>query len=850
MVPFYSRYDPTSKGPSDNSVHKGLPFPSKKRKLRDEYTQPGQDLKKSRKSNREQPRHAHNGVEVKRDCIDYEQRPSESVSNGPQDTQQDAKKSNWWPKLRNIGDRVPPSVERPVRKQNEQCKPKGTRSEVDVIGFQGTTEKLKQPGFEFEDGTISEAGRAKNKKRKKADEVTEIVGEDSGRHGTQQDEHVKVRSKFERTKNKNAYKASHSEHDIKQDQKESPPSEGVHGLEPLPHPPPASNCGERATFSSLPPWLANPLRVDSGQAATFSSLGLDFTVLENVKRLGLEKSFPIQSAVMSLLIDGPHRHLGDVCISAATGSGKTLAYVLPMIQHLGKLATTKLRGVIVVPTRELVRQVRETCENLAIGTSIKFGTGLGSRSLHDEQEALVETYQVYDPEKYGKRHDAPVDWSKVNLCDILSELETEKEAVVDFVTRYRARIDVLICTPGRLVDHIRSTRGFTLDDVQWLVIDEADRLLNESFQEWTDFVIPALQSRAAHALQDNILHHMRLEIPERIVRKVILSATLTQDISKLNSLKMRNPKLVVVGDLSNPARTDAINRTASEPQAEEGSTFNLPSTLSEYVVPVGDGAEKPLYLLELLRTNINVFNLEKSEETRPDSLEDEDETSSSDSPPSDSESTSSSSTSNSSDASSIPSTHISTMLSPKKITGQSNNTALIFTRSTESAKRLNRLLSLLSGPISSLTTILTKSSTSSSTHKALANFRQHNIRVIIATDRASRGLDLSNLGHVISYDVPTSMTTYIHRVGRTARAGKFGTAWTLLAHREARWFWHEIGQGVGEAGRIIRNGKVQRLHVDAGTGKDDGTRERYERALKTLGEEVVDGSGMGSTGTK
>ena len=83
------------------------------------------------------------------------------------------------------------------------------------------------------------------------------------------------------------------------------------------------------------------------------------------------------------------------------------------------------------------------------------------------------------------------------------------------------------------------------------------------------------------------------------------------------------------------------------------------------------------------------------------------------------------------------------------------------------------------------------------------------------------------------------MTTYVHRVGRTARAGKAGSAWTLLAHHEARWFWNEIGRGVGEVGKIVRNGKVQRYNMNLDIWRDDGTRERYEKALKKLGEEVV-----------
>lgn len=67
-----------------------------------------------------------------------------------------------------------------------------------------------------------------------------------------------------------------------------------------------------------------------------------------------------------------------------------------------------------------------------------------------------------------------------------------------------------------------------------------------------------------------------------------------------------------------------------------------------------------------------------------------------------------------------------------------------------------------------------------------------------------------------------------------------------MAHREARWFWNEIGKGVGDTGRIVRNGKVGRLHLNLDLRKDDGTRERYEKALKTLGEEVDDGVNHGA----
>ncbi|KAF7503761.1 hypothetical protein GJ744_003303 [Endocarpon pusillum] len=777
MAPFYSRYVPNSGTSAAKPARISSPPPSKKRKLGDEQDGLGQDIKIRKKTIREQPRDVQKGVVRTKDSTDGSKKLFKSISDSSENISQEVGKVNGSLEAGDNGDESSVLQEQSVKVQKKKRRnAQRAQPKDEALNVSKTTQDPNQQGSEVDNGVKAESGKEKKKKRQKMKNVTETGSGDNAHTSTQQEQHGTLRSKFEKATKNTVRNAPRLEHETGQQQDEAPELPELHGLEPLPQPPPAPESDERPTFSSLPPWLANPLRADSGQSVDFSSLGLDSIVLQNVEKQGLEKTFPVQSAVIPILTDGPNRHRGDVCISAATGSGKTLAYVLPMVQHLKTLAATKLRGLIVVPTRELVRQARETCEACAAGTNVKIATAVGSKSLHDEQENLVETYQIYDPDEYKKQQNAPVDWSKVDLEDMLTELDNENEAVVDFVVQYRSKVDVLICTPGRLVDHMRYTKGFTLHDVQWLIIDEADRLLNESFQEWTEIVVPALQSRAAHILQDNILRHMRLEIPERIVQKVILSATMTQDISKLNSLKMRNPKLVVVGDVKAPADPETIDASAPEPPLDESSTFNLPSTLLEYAVPVGDGAEKPLYLLELLRTKVNVFDLDNAGGTRSGAAEDEDGTSTSDSSASDSDLDSiSSSTSSSTSSSPYPPGTQKPKGSPEASTSQSSyqNTALIFTRSTSSATRLARLLSLLSTPIASLTATLTKSSStssSSSTRKALANFRNHKIRIIIATDRASRGLDLPGLGHVISYDVPTSMTTYVHRVGRTARA--------------------------------------------------------------------------------
>ena len=670
--------------------------------------------------------------------------------------------------------------------------------------------------------------------------------------------HAAIRRKFEKSKDKvriNALNADAND-GKKQEQGQSGETDNqgaaaveLHGLEPLPQPQQAEPSTEVPTYSTLPSWMASPVRVPSTSSAYFKDLNLDAQLISNLQHKGICSAFAVQIAVLPLLTRGKSRHRGDICISAATGSGKTLAYVVPMIQALKDFAGTKLRGLIVVPTRELVAQAREVCEVCSAGMNIRVATALGSKALKDEQNALVESHLVYDPEQYINGREQPVDWTSLGLEDILSQSD-EAAPPAYYVKKFTSKVDVLITTPGRLVDHLRSTPGFTLDDVQWVVIDEADRLLNESFQEWIEVVMPAVNSDAATRSKDQLLREMGLEVSERQVQKVILSATMTQDISKLNSLGLRNPKLVIVGDLPNPQVVNQEGHAVEDtnPVVDANGVFHLPATLSEYALPVGDGSQKPLYLLELLNSHIlrapdqlskpragtdgnasTKTSLAISNGTTEDSYESDEATGSSFSATSDISSSSDSSASDSSVSATSPHS-----TSPAQ-------TALIFTRSTEAATRLSRLLSLLSPSLAPSLGTLTKSTNTSSSRKTLSQFRQGKLMLLVATDRASRGLDLPGLRNVISYDVPISVTTYIHRVGRTARAGKEGKAWTLVGHREARWFWNEIGKakepGVSGEVRVGRGErKVKRVNLEI--GDDDGLGKKYEDALRVLREEV------------
>ncbi|KAK4912792.1 hypothetical protein LTR28_013844, partial [Elasticomyces elasticus] len=455
--------------------------------------------------------------------------------------------------------------------------------------------------------------------------------------------------------------------------------------------------------------------------------------------------------------------------------------MLPMIESLRNRIVTKLRGVIVVPTRELVTQALNTATLCAASSGLKIGTAVGYQSFTTEQATLVKKGRRYDPEawvelqeKAKRRRDSVLGRSSD------SEDESEERILDDVlymlhghVPEYAANVDILVCTPGRLVEHLKSTTGFTLDDVEWLVIDEADRLLDQSFQEWVEVVLGALSSSKMDARQ-MFLYKTRRVQEQRHVRKIILSATMTKDVNKLTSLRLRRPRMVIVKGVeeqSSPKNGEEQPVTETSSFAnEDRESFELPITLQEYAVPVGDGAEKPLCLLKLLQTRILEAHAQRTrtdnengnatvdnpDDTDPssdsdDSLSSASTSSSSSDAEFESDSLSNASDNSSSDRDRLDDADIESSLPvppPKQVVTIPNvKTVLVFASNTDSATRLAHLLSTLYPSYASKISTLTKST-------SRASQIPQSSRILISTDRASRGLDLSSLTHVINYDVP------------------------------------------------------------------------------------------------
>lgn len=129
---------------------------------------------------------------------------------------------------------------------------------------------------------------------------------------------------------------------------------------------------------------------------------------------------------------------------------------------------TRLRALVVLPTRDLVLQVRDVFEQFSRGTGLKIGTATGQHSFAHEQSNLVGLAPPDSPTSYGGN----------------------------------SKIDILICTPGRLMDHLKLTKGFSLQHLRYLVIDEADRLLNQSFNDWLKTILSHIELTTSDSMDD------------------------------------------------------------------------------------------------------------------------------------------------------------------------------------------------------------------------------------------------------------------------------------------------------------------------------------------------------------
>ncbi len=349
----------------------------------------------------------------------------------------------------------------------------------------------------------------------------------------------------------------------------------------------------------------------------FTDLGLAEPLLRAVQEQGYDTPTPIQAQAIPQVLKG-----GDLLAGAQTGTGKTAGFVLPMLQRLmagppkrDARGRAVIRALILTPTRELAAQVEES----------------------------VRTYGKYVP--------------------LTSMVMFGGVGMSPQVDRLRKGVDILVATPGRLLDH-HGQRTLDLSHVEIFVLDEADRMLDMGF-----------------------IHDIKkvLAIVPAKKQSLLFSATFSDEIKALADRLLNAPALIEV------ARR---NQTAE--------------TIAQKIHPVGRERKKEL-LAHLIKTG-------------------------------------------------------------------DWHQVLVFTRMKHGANRLTDYLN--DQGITAMAIHGNKSQTART--KALADFKTNDLQVLVATDIAARGIDIDQLPHVVNFEMPNVPEDYVHRIGRTGRAGATGEAISLV----------------------------------------------------------------------
>ncbi|KAJ3476022.1 hypothetical protein NLG97_g9265 [Lecanicillium saksenae] len=198
---------------------------------------------------------------------------------------------------------------------------------------------------------VPEKKKAKREKKKKVEEPAPEEEDDdqNGRHKSVLKQMAKsLKMASEAAANKTA---EEPEEEVEQ-----------YGLEPLPQPAQPEEAEVKPTYDTLPSWLSAPIRVSQSTRTSFTSAGIPAKTAEVLQSKGYAEAFAVQTAAIPLLLPNNNSLPGDLLISAATGSGKTLAYALPIVNDISQGVVTRLRALVVLPTRELVRQAQEVFE--------------------------------------------------------------------------------------------------------------------------------------------------------------------------------------------------------------------------------------------------------------------------------------------------------------------------------------------------------------------------------------------------------------------------------------------------------------------------------------------------------
>ncbi|XP_037653390.1 probable ATP-dependent RNA helicase DDX31 [Choloepus didactylus] len=370
----------------------------------------------------------------------------------------------------------------------------------------------------------------------------------------------------------------------------------------------------------------------------------------------------------------------DALVRSQTGSGKTLAYCIPMVQSLQAM-TSKIQrsdgpyAVVLVPTRELALQSFDTVQKLL----------------------------------------KPFTWIVPGVLMGGEKRKSEK-------ARLRKGINILISTPGRLVDHIKSTKNIHFSRIRWLILDEADRILDLGFEKDITMILNAVNA----------------ECQKR--QNILLSATLTEGVTRLADISLHNPVSISVLDESH-GQSKSMGKAIPEvchPQTSiKLDNFAIPESLDQHVTLV----PSKLRLVSLAAFILQKCKFEKDQ---------------------------------------------------KMIVFFSSCELVEFHYNLFLQTLLNSTGAPASGQLPSASTRLKflrlhGNMEQEERTEVFHEFSHSKTGVLLCTDVAARGLDLPQVTWIVQYNAPSSPAEYIHRIGRTARIGCHGSSLLILAPSEAEY---------------------------------------------------------------
>ncbi|XP_058975511.1 probable ATP-dependent RNA helicase Dbp73D [Musca domestica] len=489
----------------------------------------------------------------------------------------------------------------------------------------------------------------------------------------------------------------------------------------------------------LPAWLAHPHIISTSVAAPSADTAEDSLaectflspqIRGALKEMKISRLFPVQTAVVPWILDAhtkpaPFRPR-DVCVSAPTGSGKTLAFAIPVVQILAQRTERKIRALVILPVAELALQVYRVFKKLCEKTDLNVCLLSNHTPLPLEKEKLVESYKG----------------------------------------QWYSKVDIVVTTPGRLVEHLHGTEGFCLKNLKFLIIDEADRIMDAVFQNWLYHLDTHVRATSDQLLsgQSAPLCYNELEFAyDRQPHKLLFSATLSQDPEKLQNLRLFQPILFTsVLDNLKELQDKYVEMATSKPASGEFiGKYTTPAELTEKFCLTQNNL-KPLTLFALIKE-----------------------------------------------------------LKWQKF--------LCFTNSVEASERLNFVLQQLFSDEKIRIAELSGSRGRNRCSELLSKFSRGQINGLVCSDALARGIDIPGVDIVISYDPPRHIKTYIHRVGRTARAGRPGTAITLLSQHELDKF-HKL---LNEVGKVVT--AEQETFPDI----EEANAKKYQGILQRLREKLV-----------